>query len=639
VAVYIDELPISANGNSTILDPNLYDVERVEFLRGPQGTLFGSNSIAGAMRILTKSPELDEFGSSAWVDIGMTDPDALRQRYNGMVNVPLVEDKLALRMVGFYRNEEGYVDNIGTGIENSNTLVDWGGRAILLWKPVEKLSLRFMYLTEDSAPEDSSLVSPALGERERLSDRPDRFQAYLDSFNFALDYEFSGASLTSSSTYSTYDQEFVVDLAGTFAQAFPFALDAYAYDETFVQELRLVSESNGKFEWVLGGYYNYKRRDVDYNYRSTQEYLDAQGITGLPDEYYSRSTSYFKTHELAGFGTLTYYFNDNFWMTGGLRYTTSDVQGFTEPGGYTSNYLTYALFGLTGPLAVTPVAAATGLKGEESGPSYKISASYKPSDTLTSYVTVSTGFRTPVVNARAGQASTLDPNDLIIPDGADSDEVENYEIGIKGNWFDHKLTGNFAAYYIDWSDIQVQANRVSDTVQFATNIGQARSTGFEFEMSASPTPSLTLGLLGSWNHSEVTELTAEEAAISGAVEGAQLAFPEFQGAAYLKYDFGLGKYDGFLTTDFQYVGGYPNQFPYAPGQPGVPVATYDETESYTNVNMTFGATLSEKTSLTAYVENVFNEDAYIYVHPEAFIENRYGIQRPRTIGLRFSYIY
>ena len=101
VAIYIDELPISANGNSTILDPTLFDVERVEFLRGPQGTLFGSSSLAGAVRILTKSPDLDEVQASALVDIGLTGSDSLRQRYNGMVNVPIITDRLGLRLVGF----------------------------------------------------------------------------------------------------------------------------------------------------------------------------------------------------------------------------------------------------------------------------------------------------------------------------------------------------------------------------------------------------------------------------------------------------------------------------------------------------------------------------------------------------------
>src|SRR3546814_9795659 len=138
VAIYVDERPISANGNSTILDPNLYDVERVEFLRGPQGTLFGSNSLAGAMRIITKSPDLDDFEASASADLGLTGSHALRQRYNAMLNVPIMTDEMGLRVTGYYRNEDGWVDNIRTGIKHSNSMEAYCGRAILPMQPTDR---------------------------------------------------------------------------------------------------------------------------------------------------------------------------------------------------------------------------------------------------------------------------------------------------------------------------------------------------------------------------------------------------------------------------------------------------------------------------------------------------------------------
>ena len=166
VAVYIDELPVSTIGNTTVVDPNLFDVERVEFLRGPQGTLFGSGSLSGAMRILTKSPDLNDFDTSALVDFGLTGSDSFRQRYNLMVNVPVVDDKLAVRAVGFYRHEEGYLDNVGTGVRNSNTLVDWGGRLVTLWKPTDRLSIKLLGSYEDSDPKDSSLHQPVARPRE-----------------------------------------------------------------------------------------------------------------------------------------------------------------------------------------------------------------------------------------------------------------------------------------------------------------------------------------------------------------------------------------------------------------------------------------------------------------------------------------
>ena len=654
VAIYIDELPISSNGNSTILDPNLFDVERVEFLRGPQGTLFGSNSLAGAVRFINKNPDLNEWDSTVLVDWGMTDGDSFRQRYNGMVNIPLIEDTLALRLVAFYRDEEGYLYNAGLDIKDSNSLKDVGGRAIVLWQPTEKFYLRALYMTEDSEPNDSSLINPLRGDKTRYTDKLDKFQGYMDNFNITLGYDFGGAELTSSTTWSDYQGDFVVDLAGTFAQAIPFALDAVGWDENFVEEIRLVSETGGRFDWVVGGYYNYKRRDVDYDYRSNIPFLTERGITGLPNPpYYQQFDSYFVTHEKAGFGELTYNHSDSFWVTAGLRYTASDVQGFTKAGGYNSlynglypgmapgNYFSVALApAFYSPEAVlVPVGPAVGAKGKESGFSYKLSFSFKPREDLTSYATVSTGFRTPVVNAYAGRGSQYDPDDIIIPDGADSDDLTNYEIGIKGNFFNNRLTAHLAGYFIDWSNIQVQANRVSDTIQFATNIGGVESKGIEFELSFFPIDGLLLALNGSWNDAKVTKLSASEAAISGAEMGSKMAFPEWQGSAYLKYDFELGSNQGFFTTNVLYVDGYPNMFPNVPGQPGVPSAMYGVTDAYTVVNMSLGTTLGEKWTLTGYVENLFDDDSFIYIHPEAFIEARYGIPIPRAYGLRLQYQY
>lgn len=531
VAIYLDELPISSNGNSTILDPTLYDVERIEFLRGPQGTLFGSGSLAGALRILTHDPDPSGFDASALADLGVMAEGGLRQRYNAMVNVPLIEDELALRIVGFSRNEEGWVDNIGTGIEDANTLVQYGGRAILQWEPTDRFSARLMYSREISNPHDSSLTNPNLGEYVRLSDRPDRFQSDMTNYNATLEYQFDGARLTSSSTYSDYTGLFYVDLAGSYAQAFPFALDADAWDSTFVQELRLVSDPGGKIDWSVGGFYFRKRRDVDYNYRSNPEFLAARGLTGLPDEYYQRFGSHFTSHEVAAFGQLTYRFTDDLWVTGGLRYGKTDAQGFTEAGGYGSNYLTLAYWGLTNtPITMTgPYAAAAGVKAKEDGPSYRLSLSWRPTKAITTYGAISTGFRPPIINAQAGTVSQIDPNDIVIPTGASSDNLINYEIGVKGRWFGGKVYADAALYWVDWNDIQVQANRVSDSIQFATNIGGATSKGLEVSVVALPADGWTVALTGSLNEAKVDDLSVQEAAISGAVLGARLAGPKASG--------------------------------------------------------------------------------------------------------------
>jgi iron complex outermembrane receptor protein len=428
-----------------------------------------------------------------------------------------------------------------------------------------------------------------------------------------------------------------VDLAGTFGAAgIAFGLDANGYQSTFVEEARLASDPGGKFDWVVGGFYLDRRLDVDYFYRSSPEYLATHHITGLPDEYYQRQYTHINSHELAGFGELTYHINDKLWLTTGLRYGGTDAQGFTE-GGYNSAYLTYAIFGISGPLTMVPIPPAAGVKAKATKPSYKISLSYKPSSNMTTYVTASTGFRTPVVNAFAGRASVVNPNDLIIPYGADSDDLVNYEVGLKGRWFDGVLNASVAAYLIDWSNIQVQANRVSDSVQFATNIGGAISKGVEWEVVVAPAKGLTVGLNGSFNDARVNRLTPAEAAISGAVNDARLAAPHFQGSLYLNYGFDLSaKARANASVVFQHVGDYPGSFPNVPGQPGVVSSTYGFTDAYENVNATFAVAM-DRLTVGAYVENLFDNHSITYVHPEAFLASRFATLRPRTVGVRLGY--
>ena len=642
--VYLDELPLTTIGNSVTLDPNLYDIDRVEFLRGPQGTLFGSGSLSGALRILTHSPDLTRFDASALVDLGVTpDGGGIRQRYDGMVNVPLVTDTLGLRAVGFYRHEEGYIDNVGTGVKNANTLRDWGGRVTLLWRPTDRLSIRLMGLYEDSYPEDASLTTPSLGDRRRFTRIPDIYSSKTQLYNGTIDYDLGPARLTSATSYGYQDGLFDVDLSGTFATGVPIqnAIPFYLFDhgiwKTFVEETRLVSNPGGRLDWTVGVYYLHRDLFLDGRETSTPAFLAARGITGLPaDATFVTFPSDTRTYELAGFGELTLHLNHQLALTGGLRYGKygGTVDTFA---GFNSQYFIYALFGLSGPLAQTPTAPTHTRYPSAERASWRASLTYTPMTNLTIYGTVSTGYRTPVYNARAGSVSTINPNDLVIPPGATSDHLTNYEVGLRGHTLDGRLRASLAAYYIDWRNFQVQANRVSDSIQFATNVGRAVSKGIEAEISFSPVRSLVFGLNGSLNDAKVTELTAQEAAISGAVDGARLASPHLQGSFFGTWTYHLGTgVGGFSSFQVQHVGSFPVGFPNAPGSPGRPSPVYGVTDTYTNLNLQTGLRFG-RMSATLYVENLGNSRATVYIHPENFIYSRYAILRPRTFGIRIGY--
>ncbi|MGH6617704.1 TonB-dependent receptor [Sphingomonas sp.] len=643
VAIYLDELPISTTGNSTVIDPNLYDVERVEFLRGPQGTLFGAGSLSGALRILTKSPDLNKFDVSGSADIGLTGSDSVRQRYNAMVNVPLIDDVLGLRVVGFYRHEDGWVDNLDTGVHNANTLKDYGGRAILLFKPTDRLSARFLASYENSRPEDSALITPRFGRDKHRSFRPDVYAGKLQNYNATIDYQFDGARLTSSSTYSHYYQDFIVDISGAVGRLFPYGIEATGPQKTFVQETRLASDPGGKLDWVIGGFYLNRTLDVTQIFRTTSAFLASRPLTGAlgPNGDIVQALIYRqKSHELAGFGEVTYRFTDRFWATGGIRYGRTDSQIIYQPGNFTSNFLGAALTpNAKGALSGTTPTTTTSTQAKVTGsrPSFKGSLSFRASDDVTTYASVSTGYRAPVRNANAGRISAIDKNDLTIPAGAGSDKLINYELGLKGRFFGGKLMANVALYYIDWKDIQVQANRVSDSVQFATNIGGARSRGLEFEIVANPVNHLSFGANGSIGGTKITKLSASEAAISGAVLGGRLSAANFQGSMFAQIGFDLSAAtSGYFNATFQHVGSFPNNFPNVPGKPGVIAPTFGYTDSYENINFSL-ALKRDKLSATLYLENVLDDHSITYIHPEGFVDSRFGTLRPRTVGIRLGY--
>ena len=170
MATYLDDVPLVGAVQALVRpDPSLYDVERVEVSRGPQGTLFGSGSLGGAVRIITKKPEFNKFDASYGVDLGQTGSDSFRQRYNAVVNVPLVDDRLAMRAVGYVRDEDGYIDNVGTGIRNSNSNTLWGGRFYLKAALTDQLTSIASVTHQSSEPKDNFFVDPSLGENKRFT--------------------------------------------------------------------------------------------------------------------------------------------------------------------------------------------------------------------------------------------------------------------------------------------------------------------------------------------------------------------------------------------------------------------------------------------------------------------------------------
>ncbi len=242
-------------------------------------------------------------------------------------------------------------------------------------------------------------------------------------------------------------------------------------------------------------------------------------------------------------------------------------------------------------------------------------------------------------NENAGLISQVDPNDVVIPDTALPDSVWNYELGMKATWLDGRLKTNIAAYYIPWQDIQLQAQRVSDGSTFQTNAGKAVSKGVELEMQAWPTDALELGMNLTFQNAKITDLTTEEEAITGALEGQKLVSPDFQISGYVQYRWMLENgHEMYARLDAQHVGSYPSGFPYVAGSPGVTATNVKDTEAYENVNASIGWE-TDSLRVIFYGENILNNDNYVYISPSTTTLDNYTTLRPRTVGIRASWKY
>ena len=647
VAVYLDDVPVTS---FSIITPDvlLDDVERVEVLRGPQGTLFGSGSLAGAVRIISAKPDLSEFDASAGVDFGLTDGDAFSYRYNAMVNIPLVEDRVALRASGFFRDRDGYVDNVFLDQEDVNSSQDWGGRVSLRAKPTDRLLVTLLGMHSTSEIDETSAFQPSLGRNNTAVFLPVDIVAEVTSLNATAEYDFDWATLVSSSTYANTENDWVVPLDQILTGILPFAFGEEVSQDAFVQEIRLVSQTDSPLEWVVGAFYMNRESDYDAGAFTLTEFANSLNITGLPvsntnpGTAITREVSILENSELAAFGEFSYTLPQNLTLTAGFRYAETEyVDTLTDPSFDSVGAFVGAVFaGGNVDLVPTPVPPASLSTGETSKLTTKFVLTWQPEDGQTYYASASEGFRRPHPNGIAlvnGGRSSVDPSDpTVVPLIADSDSLWNYELGAKLSLLDGRLNANLAGYFITWEDIQAALTRPSDSAPFVGNIGKAEAYGFEGELFARPNDNLELGLNLTLQNAEIVELTEAEALTSGAIVGSPLAAPDVQVSGYLQYTWPLASgHEVYGRLDVQHVGSYENGFPNLPGTTD-PNPGFATISSYENVNVSAGWN-GDQWGLVLYAENLFDNDDLIAINPanSSFANSR--TLRPQTFGVRANW--
>jgi len=673
VGVYLDESAISQALFTPDLD--LFDLQRFEVLRGPQGTLFGAGSSAGTVRYITRQPVLGEFGGAAELSAQTGTDSDFGWAVKAALNLPL-GDTLAMRVVGYNDELAGFIDSYYPGRavrEDVNSGTRRGGRLALLFQPGENLSItpRIVYqkLETDGYPRidvynilgnpyTTTQLPVDPGERGQVTQLTEGID---DEFKLAdLKIEVGLGSLTLTSVTSYIDRDVVVvrdasQLTGSVTLSLGSSdpadvrLNSPLIDTTalkvFSQEVRLASDGGGTFEWLVGAFY--QDIDRDYGQNLPTPGYDAllvrlglppsSGFNAPPDTPYYSQVPY-KFDQFALFGEGTLHFTEQWSLTGGLRY-----YDFNE-----DRELTFA--GVFADVGYTRQKGST----SSDGFSPRVILEYAPSEQVTFNAQVARGFRLGGINDPLN-VTLCAPADLVTYGGKPTfkdEKVQNYEIGAKTRSADGRITFNTAIFYSDIDDLQVIADAGSCSSRIVLN-AQAESMGAEIELFAVPNANWDLGLSATYVKAEITESQFSGALpIAGIRDGNRLpTSPEFQAAASATYTQPIASMSGFVNLTLQYVGSSYTQLadqepPFGcVGCPGVGFFDFGDptiTEfffdpklpDYQLGNLRFGVR-NERFEAAAFINNLWDERAFLSIDRERGTRARVGYLTnvPRTYGV------
>lgn len=617
VALYYDDVPVlDLVIPWTVPRLQLFDVDRVEVLRGPQGTLFGAGALSGAIRVINSKPNVSEFLAAADGTLTITEGGGIGSSVNVMLNAPLVADRLAVRAVGHVDHSPGWVDNSVLMDKETNRGKSYGGRIAVTWKPTDSFELIGTAAQEVNKPHDSAYVVYGSG-----SDTSDfRLRTFNTDnskiLNLNATYSMSWATLTSSTSYLSRRASSLMDFSG-FANlltglATVSPLDDRFRTNNFVQEVRLASSGDGPFKWVVGGYFE------KYNF-DLHETISQAGVTDIPLDFVSGPTfptDYLedtrirtKIKDYALFGELSYEFTPGLTLIAGARYSDYSIKTRQDA----------AISGTT--LFEGPPSTSSN-SSSNSAVTPKVSLSYKPNRDVLVYALAAKGFRTGNANL-----ATIDPfSGQALPDSYDPDALWNYEIGTKLSLLDRQLIIDAAIFYIDWKKIQLQV-RTPNGIPYTDNAGSATSKGVEASIVGRPAIGVELGTTLSYSDAK---LKSVEPGVPAAQVGDRLpGSAPFTAYVYGQYGFPVGEVRKIsLRMDYSYSGRAFSDL----GNKNNPAALSYGKNSEVGARVTINTGLFE---LGVFVQNLTNNRDRISAR-QYFLVPVEVHQRPRTFGVNLS---
>ena len=604
VALYDDDVPVlDLSIPWTVPRLQLFDVNRVEVLRGPQGTLFGAGALSGAVRIITNKPDLSAFHAATEDSLTTTKGGGVGGAVNLMVNAPLVTDRLAVRVIGYYDFTSGWIDNPNLGKRTNRSKV-YGGRIEARWKPVQNLDVVATFANEVSKPHDSAYV-PYGSNSDSANFRVRTFNTDDDKiYSLAANYSMPWATLSASTSYLDRHATSSMDFSGfanllTGLTAVSPLIDQF-HTHDFIQEVRLASAQEHPFKWLVGAF--------NENYHlSDHEVITQAGVsgTGYPTDQLENILISTGIKDYAVFGEASYDITRGLTLTAGARWSHYSIDTQTQG----------ALEGTT--LFDGPPSTSSG-HAKNSALTPKISLSYKPSKDVTLYALADKGFRTGNANL-----ATIDPfTGQRLPSSYGPDSLWNYEVGAKLALLDHRLDINADAYYIDWKKIQLQV-RTASGIPYTANAGSATSKGVELEIVGRPTNAIELGTSLAFNNAKLTSVAA---GVPTAKVGDKLpGSAPFTAYVYGQYRVPVSAAANLLLRmDYSHTGREFSDL----GNKDNPAAVHYGQYSEIGARATLQAGQYE---LGAFVENLTNNRGRISARTY-FFNNVEVRQTPRTIG-------
>jgi iron complex outermembrane receptor protein len=671
VGFYLDEIPLSppalSQSGKVVIDPNLYDVDRVEVLRGPQGTLYGSGSMGGTVKVITQQPKLGLFEGSAQATASYTQGGGGNGSGNAMLNLPL-GDKFALRVVGGDLYRSGWINLIAVNVPNAaatllinnqtpvynapvssvipraNSERLWHARATLLFQLNEDLSITAMAMDQrltmagydllDSSPTSASPGKVYNAHYEVFPGREgltDDVQIYGLTVNANLGF----ADLTSATSYFTRHNHQFEDASESLyysnVGAAPLAPNLYHEvdpSHQFAQEIRLTSHDTGALHWVAGAFWS-SLKSI-WNEISNSP-LNATPTT--PDGSYFTSWNPYWVRQTALFADGSYKFDEHWKLAAGVRWYTYNSEQHEFSWGIDAPY--------PNP-SVTPVQVT---RASDKGFNPRVNLSYEPTHDLNLYATISKGFRPGGANQILPSGPPINCQPGVLQFGPDS--AWNYELGEKAKLFNNRLTINGDVYYIRWLDVQ-QVITLPCGYQYYNNAGTGRAFGPELEINAKLADAWTLSVSGAYTDSKITSPNASfrtylsqvantpdgvgrPCPVTGRCEVPILNVPKETASAALSYTTMVAaNYQLTARVDDSFVG------------PSTDVAFYFgyHLPSYNIAN--FHVILAHGAwSVNMFVDNFTNEVALTTANNTSFQFNipqtvRYSTNQPRTYGTQLN---